>query len=61
MKPDSQIAPAGYAKLLTKLKERLHASQLRATLAANRELIAFYWETGRSVVEHQRKHRGAIK
>jgi predicted nuclease of restriction endonuclease-like (RecB) superfamily len=57
MKPDSQITPAGYAKLLTKLKERLHASQLRATLAANRELIAFYWETGRSLVEHQRKHR----
>lgn len=57
MKPESRITPAGYAELLAELKERLRVSQLRATLSANRELIAFYWDTGRSIVERQRQHK----
>jgi DUF1016 N-terminal domain len=48
--------PDGYADLLIDLKERVRSSQLRATLSVNRELIALYWDTGRSIVEQQRQH-----
>ena len=57
MKLESHVAPTGYAEFLAELKERLRASQLRATLSANRELIVFYWDTGRSIVERQRQHK----
>jgi len=55
--PNSQPVPAGYAELLAELKERVRASQLRATLTVNRELVALYWDIGRSVVERQRRHK----
>lgn len=53
--PDSRATP-GYAELLADLKERVRSSQLRASLSVNREVIAFNWETGRSIVERQRKY-----
>ena len=53
----SPALPAGYAELLAELKERVRSSQLRATLSVNRELIALYWETGRSIVERQRQYQ----
>lgn len=37
---------SGYAKWLKELKSKIRSTQLRAALAANRELILFYWELG---------------
>jgi hypothetical protein len=54
---DSPSTPEGYSDLLADLKERVRSSQLKATLSVNRELIALYWDTGRSIVERQRRHK----
>ncbi len=48
------ILPVGYEEFLGQLKERIRTARLRATLAANRELIELYWHIGRSVVEQQK-------
>ena len=45
--------PVGYANLLTDLKARVHAAQLRAVVSVNRELILLYWDIGRIIVEAQ--------
>lgn len=39
------------------VKDRLKAAQLRAALAANKELIKFYWEIGREILEKQSAHQ----
>ena len=43
--------PAGYAELLAQLKARVRASQVRATRAANMELLQLYWSVGRDILE----------
>jgi len=53
----SLAEPNGYADLLADLKERVRSSQLKATLSVNRELVALYWDMGRSLVERQRRHK----
>jgi hypothetical protein len=45
--------PADYARLLTHLKDRVRAAQLRAAVSVNRELIALYWEIGKAIVDAQ--------
>src|ERR1700683_1000081 len=55
--PHSHTAPSGYTELLADLMERVRASQLRASLSVNRELVALYWDIGRSVVERQRRYK----
>ena len=45
--------PDGYADWLTELKSRIHASQQRATLAVNRELVLLYWQIGRDILARQ--------
>ena len=45
--------PEGYADWLTELKSRIHASQQRATLAVNRELVMLYWQIGRDILARQ--------
>lgn len=47
------VLPAGYASLLTDLKMRVRAAQLRAAVAVNRELIALYWDIGKIIVAAQ--------
>src|ERR1035441_8612484 len=47
------MLPVGYANLLTDLKARVHAAQLRAVVSVNRELILLYWDIGRIIVEAQ--------
>ncbi|MDP8238589.1 MAG: hypothetical protein P9X24_05835 [Candidatus Hatepunaea meridiana] len=44
-------APIGYGELLEDLKTRIRASQIKATLAASRELINFYRHIGRAYSE----------
>ncbi|WP_374487851.1 YhcG family protein [Zoogloea sp.] len=46
-------APAGYTEWLAELKQRIHASQQRATLAVNQELVLLYWQIGQGILERQ--------
>ena len=43
----------GYASLLTDIKIRVKAAQLRAAVTVNRELIQLYWDIGRVIVTAQ--------
>ena len=52
-KPSAAL-PAGYASLLTDLKARIRAAQLRAAVSVNRELILLYWDIGKIIVESQK-------
>lgn len=47
-------SPAGYREFLEGLKRRIRTAQVKAVLAANRELIRLYWDIGRTIVERQR-------
>jgi len=52
--PSSLIPPPqGYADWLIELKDRIHNSQQRATLAVNRELVLLYWQIGRDILARQ--------
>lgn len=53
LKPLPSALPAGYHELLEDLKSRVRTAQLKATFAANRELIQLYWDIGRLIVERQ--------
>ena len=47
MKGELKISKTSdYALWLKELKEKIRSVQVRAALAANRELILFYWELG---------------
>ena len=52
MKNSLQL-PSGYPELLQELKGRIHAAQVRAALAVNRELILLYWSIGRDILARQ--------
>ena len=43
-----------YKHFLTDIKTRLQTAQIRAALAANSELIKFYWELGTDLIEKQK-------
>lgn len=43
----------GYPSLLEDLKARIREAQVKAALAANREMVLLYWEIGRRIVERQ--------
>ncbi|MFZ1643835.1 MAG: PDDEXK nuclease domain-containing protein [Candidatus Contendobacter sp.] len=51
--PDIVPLPADYAPLLTEIKARVHAARIKAGLAANRELLALYWDIGRLISQAQ--------
>lgn len=46
-----------YKQFLSGIKERLQTAQIRAALAANSELIRFYWELGNDLIEKQKNHQ----
>jgi predicted nuclease of restriction endonuclease-like (RecB) superfamily len=50
-----------YQHLLNEIKSRLKKSQLRAAIAVNHELIAFYWEIGKLLIERQEKAKWGEK
>lgn len=52
-RPASKLLPDGYGELLEDLKTRVRAAQIKAVVAANRELIQLYWDIGRLIVERQ--------
>jgi len=43
-----------YKNFLTGIKERLQTAQIRAAMAANHELVKFYWELGADLIEKQK-------
>jgi predicted nuclease of restriction endonuclease-like (RecB) superfamily len=53
--------PAGYSKLLSDLKQRIQAAQLRASLAVNRELVVLYWQIGRDILARQERESWGAK
>jgi predicted nuclease of restriction endonuclease-like (RecB) superfamily len=44
---------AGYAGFLTDIKVRIRSAQYQALRAANRELVALYWDLGKAIHEKQ--------
>ena len=46
-----------YKHFLTNIKDRLNTAQIRAALAANSELIKFYWELDTDLFEKQKNHQ----
>src|SRR5437879_3628907 len=54
VRPVSQVVlPAEYAPLLDEIKARVRTARVKAGLAANRELLALYWDIGRLIYEAQ--------
>ena len=45
--------PVGYPAWLEDLKTDIRQARLRATLAANSELISLYWRIGRDILERE--------
>ena len=43
-----------YLTFFNQIKERLRTTQIRAALAANTELIRFYWQLGKDLIEKQK-------
>lgn len=46
-----------YMDFFSTIKTRLKTAQIRAALAANSELIQFYWELGTELIEKQKNHQ----
>ena len=52
-KPLTPLSP-GYGRLLSDIKARVQAAQIRAHLAANGELLGLYWDIGRMILDRQK-------
>ncbi|MEP6621666.1 MAG: PDDEXK nuclease domain-containing protein [bacterium] len=55
-KPSNSVntLPADYAPLLAEIKTRVQTARIKAGLAANRELLALYWDIGRLILARQK-------
>ncbi len=53
--------PTDYGPLLAEIKARVQSARLRASLAANRELLALYWDIGRLILDRQKKEGWGTK
>ena len=53
--------PDGYGPLLAKIKARVQTARVKAGLAANRELLALYWDIGRLILDRQKKEGWGTK
>ena len=47
--------PADYAPLLAEIKARVQVARVKASLAANKELLALYWDIGNLILSRQKK------
>lgn len=54
---DSLRLDKNYKDFLNGVKEQLKVAQIRASLAANSELVNFYWQLGSDIIEQQKKYR----
>lgn len=57
VKDDALRLSQDYKHFLTHIKTRLQTAQIRAALAANSELIQFYWGLGTELIEKQKSHQ----
>src|SRR5690242_4007003 len=55
------LLPAGYAAFLAGIKQRVRAARVRASLAANEEMISLYWDIGSAIHQKQVKHGWGTK
>ncbi len=55
------LANDSYSQFLADLKSRIHAAQLRAALAVNRELVLLYWQIGRDILDRQTRESWGAK
>ena len=53
--------PADYAPLLAEIKMRVQTARVKAGLAANRELLALYWDIGRLILDRQQREGWGAK
>jgi predicted nuclease of restriction endonuclease-like (RecB) superfamily len=53
--------PVDYAPLLADIKARVQSARVKAGLAANRELLALYWDIGRLILDRQRREGWGAK
>lgn len=49
----SEVGPDGYGELLSRLKDRVPASRVRAARAANTEVSRLYWSICRDILDRQ--------
>ncbi len=54
IKDESLRLDKNYKDFLNGIKNRLQAAQIRAAQAANRELVQFYWQLGKDIMEKQK-------
>lgn len=54
IKLDAQLE-TNYASLFAEIKARIQASQVRAVLAVNSELVRLYWDIGRMIDQRQKR------
>ena len=57
----AQALPAGYDRILADIKQRIRTAQVRAGLAANRELVLLYWDIGRIILDRQKREGWGAK
>ena len=50
-----------YISWFREIKEKISRAQIRATLAANCELILFYWDLGESIAKKLKENAWAIR
>jgi hypothetical protein len=55
------LAPDSYGQFLADLKGRIHAEQLRASLAVHRELVLLYGQSGRDILDRQTRESWGAK
>lgn len=53
--------PPDYGPLLADIKARVQLARVKAGLAANRELLALYWDIGRLILDRQRREGWGAK
>jgi len=53
---NGSIILTGYEDFLNDLKTKIRSAQIKAALSVNRELIAFYWEIGKTIIEKPEKY-----
>ena len=50
------LATREYTHVLSDLRKQIKQAQIKAALAANKELIKLYWGIGKTIVEKQKEY-----
>lgn len=52
----SKISTKEYAQILSDILQKIHKAQIKAAVAANKELALLYWSIGKVITEQQEKN-----